>query len=184
MNRHLFWTPLDTPGLEHLHLWEEDEEIIADSVLLGLDEQRPFRLAYTVRCDSEWRVTGVDIVRLDDETMLSLLADGLGHWSDERGNPLPEFNGCIDIDLSATPFTNTLPIRRLRLNPGKSAEFPLVFIEAPHLSIKVGTQRYTCLEPGLYEFKYPEIDFTAVLPVDADGLVLDYPGLFRRVWTG
>jgi hypothetical protein len=25
---------------------------------------------------------------------------------------------------------------------------------------------------------------TAELPVDAEGLVIDYPGLFRRAWTG
>jgi hypothetical protein len=46
-------------------------------------------------------------------------------------------------------------------------------------------QRYTCLEKsdrgGLYRFLSLDGEFTADLPVDAGGLVLDYPGLFRRV---
>ena len=44
---------------------------------------------------------------------------------------------------------------------------------------------HTCLEKsdggGLYRFLSLDGGFTADLLVDADGLVLDYPGLFRRV---
>lgn len=46
-------------------------------------------------------------------------------------------------------------------------------------------QQYTCLEKsnwgGLYRFLSPDGGFTADLLVDADGLVLGYPGLFKRV---
>jgi len=45
--------------------------------------------------------------------------------------------------------------------------------------LEVSEQRYTCLERGLYRFEAGR--FEAELPVDADGLVLDYPGLFRRI---
>ena len=33
---------------------------------------------------------------------------------------------------------------------------------------------------GLYRFESLDGGFTADLPVDPDGLVLDYPGLFKR----
>jgi hypothetical protein len=46
-------------------------------------------------------------------------------------------------------------------------------------------QRYTCLASDAagarYHFESRAHDFTAELPVDAHGLVEDYPGLFRRV---
>jgi uncharacterized protein len=49
-------------------------------------------------------------------------------------------------------------------------------------------QRYGCLEAqadgGLYRFEALPSGFTAELPVDAEGLVIDYPGLFRRAWSG
>ena len=42
-----------------------------------------------------------------------------------------------------------------------------------------------CLEKsptgGLYCFKSLSSGFRADIPVDGDGLVLDYPGMFRRV---
>jgi len=47
-------------------------------------------------------------------------------------------------------------------------------------------QRYTCLElnahGGLYKYESMESDFEAELPIDSDGLVIDYPGLFKSIW--
>jgi len=46
-------------------------------------------------------------------------------------------------------------------------------------------QRYTCLASDAastrYRFEARSHDFTAELPVDTQGLVEDYPDLFRRV---
>ena len=43
---------------------------------------------------------------------IELRADGRGHWADAAtGSPLP-LDGCVDIDIYPSPFTNTLPIRR------------------------------------------------------------------------
>jgi hypothetical protein len=43
-------------------------------------------------------------------------------------------------------------------------------------------QRYTALD-GAKHYRFESLDdgFTAELPVDEDGFVLDYPGLFRRL---
>jgi hypothetical protein len=43
-------------------------------------------------------------------------------------------------------------------------------------------QRYTCLEP-LKRYRYESIDsdFTRDIEVDRSGLVVTYPGLFRRL---
>jgi uncharacterized protein len=96
--------------------------------------------------------------------------------------------GCLDVDISVTPFTNTLPIRRLALQPSSTATLSMAYIEIPQMHVKVTEQRYTCLEVtpsgGKYRFESLEhgvASFSADLPVDQEGLVLDYPGLFRRV---
>jgi hypothetical protein len=98
-----------------------------------------------------------------------------------------EFLG-LCIDISATPFTNTLPIRRLGLKPGESEQLAVTYVRVPELLVGPEWQRYGCLEAraegGLYRFEALPAGFTAELPVDAEGLVIDYPGLFRRVWSG
>jgi hypothetical protein len=98
---------------------------------------------------------------------------------------VPELGGCIDVDISVTPFTNTLPIRRLGLAPTESAELLVAYFEGTELQAWPEPQQYTCLEKsyggGLYRFLSLDGGFTTDLLVDADGLVLDYPGLFKRV---
>lgn len=187
MDRHVYWQPWDEPGLEHLHLRQDAGAIAANGMILRVQESRPFRFHYEVRCDSLWRVREAVITRLDDRRVISLRSNGEGVWTDGDGAALPHLDGCIDIDISASPFTNTLPIRRLHLKPGAAEVIAVVFIDAPQMQVSVEQQRYTCLESGVeggaYQFLSLDGGFTARLPVDADGLVLDYPGLFKRVWS-
>ncbi|WP_323127094.1 putative glycolipid-binding domain-containing protein [Rubrobacter marinus] len=113
-----------------------------------------------------------------------LLPDGEGHWTTRDGRAVPALEGCIDVDVSVTPFTSTLPIRRPGLAPSESAEISVAYIEGTQLQVWPEPQRYTCMKQGdrggLYRFVSIDGGFTADLPVVDDGLVLDHPGLFRR----
>jgi hypothetical protein len=191
MERQVMWSPWTGPGLEHLRLFQEQENIVADGLILGVKEQKPFRVRYEIRCDLQWRVRAIQLGLLDGSShFLHFLTDGAGNWATESGKALPLLKGCLDVDISATPFTNTLPIRRLALQPGSSATLSMVYFRVPQTHVEVMQQRYTCLEidasGGRYRYE-SLVDgvsrFTAELPVDQDGLVLDYPGLFRRVGT-
>jgi uncharacterized protein len=183
------WAPWEGPGLEHLRLLTSDRGIVANGLVIGLEAGRPFRIGYEILCDERWRVRELRASAPDSvRPVVALLADGEGHWKGRGGEPVPELDGCIDVDISATPFTNTFPIRRLGLRAGESEELAVAYVRVPELLVGAEKQRYGCLEAGtnggLYRFEALPSGFTAELPVDADGLVLDYPGLFRRTWSG
>lgn len=187
MRRDVVWRGWNEDSLEHLRLTISDNGVVADGTIVGVSEGRPFRLRYLLRCDGRWRVRDARIASLGTgRPLLTLRADGTGSWDNGAGAPLPALAGCLDLDLSATPFTNTLPIRRLALEPGESAELAMVFIDADDWTVTPTRQRYRRLaadEIGeRYRFETLDGDFVADLPVDADGLVVDYPGLFRRTW--
>lgn len=134
-----------------------------------------------------WRVREVDVGLIDESNAsVSLRADGAGHWKSVAGAPLAELAGCIDVDIAATPFTNTLPIRRLHLSLGQAANINVAYITVPELRVTPVAQRYTCLnvtpDGGLYRYENLTRYYRADLPVDEDGLVLDYPDQRRRVW--
>jgi len=114
--------------------------------------------------------------------VLRLRSDGAGQWTGADGTALPEFDGCIDIDISATPFTNTLPIRRLILQPWQVERIRVLYIHVPTLEIESWDQRYTGLAPDRVRYESIGSDFMRELVVDDDGLVVTYPGLFHRVW--
>ena len=89
--------------------------------------------------------------------------------------------GAIDIDVTATPFTNTLPIRRLKLKKNQSQEIVVVYVKVPELEVSTQLQRYTCLiADKRYCFEQVDYEFVEEIDVDENGLVLTYPGLFRR----
>ena|SRR5579884_82994 len=191
MERQIMWSPWKGTGLEHLLLLQQQNGIVADGFILGVQEEGPFRVRYEIHCTVQWGLRAVHVSLLSGSPQaLDLFTDGDGAWTAEGGEMIPSLHGCLDVDISATPFTNTLPIRRLALQPGSTATLSMVYIEIPQMHVEVTEQRYTCLEVtasgGRYRFESLEHGvpaFTADLPVDQDGLVLDYPGLFRRVGT-
>jgi hypothetical protein len=177
--REVMWTAWDKPGLGHLRLSVRDSGVVADGLVLGVAEGRPYRIAYDVRCDADWRVRVTRVGVPGEPPKAELLSDGEGNWTGPDGRAVTYLEGCKYVDISETPFTNTLPIRRLALVPGESAEISVAYFDGTE------PQRYTCLEKGsgggLYRFLSLDGEFTADLPVDADGLVLDYPRLFKWV---
>ena len=185
MIREVMWSAWDGPGLGHLRLAVLESGVVADGLVLGVAEGRLFRLAYDIRCDAYWRVRAARVGVPGDPPKVELLSDGEGNWTRPDGRAVTYFKGCEYVDISETPFTNTLPIRRLSLVPGESADISVAYFDGTELQPWPEPQRYACLEKegggGLYRFGSLDGGFTADLRVDSDDLVLDYPGLFRRI---
>ena len=185
LDRTVCWTPVGSAGFEHLQLRAEDGGYVAKSVVLGIDGETPFRLHYKIKADHERRTRKlwVRVLTPFSEREQTLRSDGRGNWRNADGLDLPALRDCLDVDISVTPFTNTLTINRLRLIAGQSIDIRVVYVSAPSLAISVSAQRYSRRgEDSNIFFESPAHDFTALLPIDGDGLVLDYPQLFRRAY--
>lgn len=178
--RSVRWTPIGAEGLEHLTLAPLDAGVAIRSVVIGDRGGSPYGVRYEILCDGDWRIRSLDLVTTDG-LGLKLVSDHPGRWADATGRHLAAFDGCVDIDLAGTPFTNTLPIRRLGLEPGQQAELNMLYVPFDSFEPTVDGQRYTCLQQGaLYRYEAVDRSFAAELPVDEDGLVTDYPTLFQR----
>ena len=87
--------------------------------------------------------------------------------------------GCLDADLSVTPATNTLPIRRLNLGIGKSKSV-VAWIRFPELTVQPLSQRYARTAENIYRYG-SDTGFSAEIVVDDLGLVIAYPGGWDRI---
>ncbi|HXV30041.1 MAG TPA: putative glycolipid-binding domain-containing protein, partial [Sinorhizobium sp.] len=180
------WRPLEGEGLEHLTIRAIDASngavIRAESVLIGERGGAAYGVRYRIDCDGGWRVMSLSLDTTDGRG-LHLLSDGAGYWRMADGTALPRFDGLIDIDLAGTPFTNTLPIRRLDLTRRSgTAKLKMLYVPFDSFEPTIDGQHYTCLEDGkLYHYEAEDRSFSADLPVDEDGLVIDYPTLFQRL---
>lgn len=87
--------------------------------------------------------------------------------------------GCVDLDLSGSPFTNTLPIRRLNWPVGTSRTLRMAYVPFDTLVPVADGQIYTCLTPSSFRYQSEDGTFEQTLSVDADRLVTKYPTLFE-----
>ncbi|RAJ35671.1 putative glycolipid-binding domain-containing protein [Pedobacter cryoconitis] len=158
---------------------EKGTEITA--VVIGDSGEKPFRLDYTIRTNQKWETVFFDIKsQFDDQRVeLSFESDGKGNWTD-HGKPLEEFKGCIDIDISLTPFTNTLPIRRLGSKLKTEQEIKVIYFDILKQRVRPNLQAYIALTDFCYQYRNINNGYEALLTVDEQGLVVVYPSRFIR----
>ncbi len=187
MQHDVIWEPCGEIGFEHVQVSFGDDGMRADGLLLLVSGGEVVRLRYHLRTDAaycarELRAT----VEGPAGRHLGLVADGRGAWRGADGARLPDLDGCIDLDIAATPLTNTLPIRRLGLADGESAELLVAYVSVPTLDVLPVHQRYTLLshdsQGSRYLYEGLDSGFRAEVSVDADGLVTDYADIWRRRW--
>ena len=173
------WQPDLGEGAETFSFRATDRGYEARGEVAATLEGKPLNASYVVETDAAWRTRRVRVA-VEGEGTLEILSDGTGHWRRADGAALPELDGCLDPDISMTPFTNTVAIRRLGSKIGEAAEIKVAYILVPELSLRAAPQRYTRLAERLWRFDGLDIDFTADITLDDDGFVVEYPGLFRR----
>lgn len=161
----------------------------ADSSLLAIDASGwPFRLAYRLTWHpGTFRLATADLTVSTNgrRRTLGLRVDADGGWHDDNGARRPELDGCVDVDIWPTPFTNSLPLWRRGLRIGQREVFRTAWISAPDLTVEATGQAYTRLSEHRYLFESLDgTGFSAELRVDDAGLVVDYPKLFTRVALG
>jgi uncharacterized protein len=172
------WLLVADSGSERADLWHEsDGWTIEGTVKAFVDEL--IRVNYIVRCSPDWvtRAVAVRETRQDGERAFELVADDARRWWMD-GESVPALEGCVDVDLGVTPSTNTLPIRRLRLEVGETAEIDAAWIRFPELDVVRASQQYTRL--GDRRYLYQSRTFQAELDVDDLGLVVTYAGTWER----
>lgn len=174
------WRRLDQPGhdaarlVHHAPFWQ-----LGGTAVFLLD--RPCRLEYQVVLDAAWRTLhgrvtgwyGAEAVKVE------LYTDTARRWT-INGRPAPAVAGCVDLDLSFTPATNTIPIRRLALNPGERAEVRSAWLTFPQLTLDLLIQTYTRTGEATYHYESQGGEFVTDIEVDPVGLVVRYPPLWER----
>ena len=176
------WRSLDCGGLDHAVIAPEEGRIVVRGTILGArGGVAPYGVYYRLDLDEAWRTRELALGTADGRG-LHLLSDGAGHWANGTGEHLPQFDGCHDVDLAGTPFTNTLPIRRRPWEDGMRSELKMVYVPFDTFEPVVDGQIYTCVEAGRrFFYEASDRSFSVELSIDGDGLVTDYPSLFERM---
>ena len=136
---------------------------------------------FRVDLDAVWRTAHVEAEVVDADGARALVLDATdGRWT-RNGDLAPDLAGCTDVDVAATPLTNTFPIRRLAdLEVGAAQTLAVAWVDVPTLTVTRVEQTYTRL--AAHGWRYHDAEHGAFeLTVDDDGIVVDYEGFATRV---
>jgi len=130
------WYGVQTRSIERLH-FTMGRKLRARSTITHTE----WRCDYEVTLDEQWVFRELTL-HCHDDRRLEVRRCNDGTWS-VNGELRPDLEGAIDIDLAFSPFTNTLPIRRLNLAIGSRTEITAAYIDAPSLRVLPDPQAYT-----------------------------------------
>lgn len=173
------WRMTDTGAAQVFRVRHVSYGFVAQGVVHAEEDGVVYGLTITLAMDQGWTLRAARLSCTNGRE-LALDHDGDGGWTKD-GEPAPDLDGCIDIDIWPTPFTNTLPVLRLPWKKGEAREFTMAYVKAPDLQVYADRQRYTSLGGNRFRFEAVDGDFAADIDFDGNGLVTDYPPLFYRV---
>jgi hypothetical protein len=173
-------------GFEVVFIEQHDRGCLFSGRTVAVEAGGPWTVDYAIDVDRNWRTISARLTgrSANGERTLDITSDGHGNWRADSIRQ-PEMDGCLDLDLESSAFTNALPIHRLQLSRGADAQAPAAYVRAADLRLERLEQRYARLDDDdsgqRYDYEAPRFDFRAELLCDRAGLVLSYPGIAVRV---
>ncbi len=195
-SRAIAWVKEDG-GAEFADVLIQPHRLTASGIAIG-SSAHGYRLDYKVETRSDFITSGLLVTARGEgwSRRLDLRRLRSGRWTartSSRGNaemPAPggdmtAFDEALDCDLALSPLTNSMPvIRRGLLEGGGPVDFLMAWVSVPDLSVHPSRQRYTFLRKSgdisVVRYESESRDLVAELTFDANGLVIDYPGIGRR----
>jgi hypothetical protein len=172
-------------GFEVVFVGMHDDCYRVEGATSAVEDADAWVVRYVIHLASDWRTRSAHVEGLSARggQELRLDGDGSGRWQ-INGAAAPHLDGCLDVDLESSAFTNALPVHRLGLEVGGHALAPAVYVRALDLTVDRLEQRYRRLddhaERRRYHYCAPAFAYECQLVYDEYGLVLDYPGIAVR----
>ncbi|MPZ85215.1 MAG: hypothetical protein GEV28_34440 [Actinophytocola sp.] len=186
------WQGVTSPRLESVRLLVSDGRLRASGRVVAAANPATGTEAFSASFEFTVARTGdvgrglLRTITADEERQVSVGRTEDGVWLIDHGQGAArnEFDGAADVDVAGLVSFTALPIRRLGLHrqPGEHV-LPVLYVTMPDLSVRLVHQTYRTVsadETGAV-INYTVPDFSTDLTVDTDGLVIDYPGIAKRV---
>ena len=198
MSRTVAWRKDEPSGMELAEIRIEGRTLAATGVAIGT-APLPYRLDYELETRPDFVTSRLKVTSRGEgwRRDLDLRRDESGAWSisaDSEGVlDLPCAGGdtsllsaALDCDLGLSPVTNMMPIlRHGLLRGGGPVELTMAWVAVPALTVQPDGQRYRHLRSaaGHHVVGYEATDgsFAAEITVDADAVVIEYPGIAQHV---
>ncbi|HTE32309.1 MAG TPA: putative glycolipid-binding domain-containing protein [Chryseolinea sp.] len=179
MQTNIIWTGKLYHSMENCLLTKTVDGNEITSTIIGAHENQIYKVEYHIRTNKNWETTFVNLkTQSGNSNELFILEKKERSWL-LNNKPNDGLKDIFDIDISLTPFTNTLPINRLQQKENERQTIEVIYFDILEKEIKPVKQIYTRLSIDRYTYENYDKSFKADIKIDDQGLVVDYPELFK-----
>lgn len=182
MQNNIIWQGLNGESIENCNVLTNDAGYDANSTVSLVEENGVCNIEYHLNTNEKWESQFCKITNCDEEGNKTLQLQRLpGNKWLVNNKEEPQFDGFNGIDISITPFTNTLIINRKQLQEEESIQMKIIYIEPLKMEYFPIEVLYTKLSDNEIEYQNLTTGYNVVLDVDDDGFVTCYPGYFKML---
>jgi uncharacterized protein len=167
------WRSAKPPGMECCFVAGEGDGWVVRGTLVRGFREGTAGVSYHISTDGLWRTTAVNVEQLFKGTLRKFEASAKdGNWF-INGRERVSLKGCLDVDLGASPVTNTFPIKRTKLKIGSRVDLVAAWLSFPSLKMQPLKQSYERIGENRYVYR-SATGFSSEILVDRFGLVRRY----------
>lgn len=181
MQTNILWTGREYYSLENCFVTTSDSGNEIRSTIVGEYQGQIYMVNYHIKTDMNWLPYHLNFISTINNKQFNFQLEKIENkfWI-LNNKQARSFINCNYIDISVTPFTNTLPINHLQLALNEEQQVNVIYINIFEKEVKPVQQFYKRLSTREYLYRNVPNDFEATIKIDDVGFVVDYPYLFKR----
>jgi hypothetical protein len=180
VKREILWSGVRTPSLDYCSIKKETGGWRFSGLVVVKPQANPFGASYEILVDRTFKVRSLVVDRrpFGLENLMKI-EFRRGSWF-VNGKEQTDLYECTDVDIEASPVTNTIPIRRTHLKVGQNVDLIVAWVRFPSLVVTPLGQSYKRLSGRKYLYQGAS-GFSAELEVDDFGLVTRYADIWKEL---
>jgi hypothetical protein len=173
------WRRLDTLGHDGCWLIQNELGWLVEGATVFIHFGLPAALRYAVQCDPSWEtIDGQVQGRIGDRTLAFAVARDGPQWV-LNGTPVKGLEHLVDLDLSVTPATNLLQVRRKSGATGDRWNLPVAWLDIDRGTLEELPQVYERRSEKTLWYEAPTVGYEGLLEIAENGFIRRYPGLWE-----
>ncbi len=177
----VIWKGLFYDSLEYCKIKERSNFFFVESKILGIFENKIYSMDYKLEINPNWSISNFEINYEVNNIKNVIKGNKANNEWIINDKIEKELLGVDFIDISLSPFTNSLPINNLNLKIGEEKIIDVIYLNILESEINLVKQKYKRIGEKIFKYENIPNDFEAEIEIDEFGLVKYYPKLFKKL---
>jgi uncharacterized protein len=175
----MLWRRLDAPGHDACRLEQRDFAYRLRGTAVYAHANGSASISYRVECDAQWRTISGRIAGFIGQRSFDFVVarEDVG-WT-LNGSPKPGLDHLVDLDLSFTPATNLLQLKRVAIAEGEAVPLPAAWLDVDEGTLTELPQFYQRRGPSTFWYRAPSVGYEGLLQLAPNGFIQNYPNLWQ-----